>query len=288
MASDSKASEQKKPSSKIIAALAVLAILIIGVIALQNREKPPVVENTPAPPAQVAQSEPVAQGAVRPPENETPPPAEEEAKEPESNAERAYLIEDFRDKNKNWSNYKMTGVRVTDEGIVMEDGQTNGVVESPTMTLQLPSNLVALLWKEERPDGAFISPEMQISADGQNWSSWYPIESTGDDINPLYPDGTPNPNYGYVPGGYVSLGLELIPFIRYKFTMSRLGVTTQSPTMKGIRFYHLDSTLGEGRMATPADYPPGPPSAEQLQEQQRAQQEEVNQVPQVQNPPPGQ
>jgi hypothetical protein len=267
MPSDPKPAEQKGSSGKLLAILALIAIVIIAVLLNQNRSKPveePHAKKTEtAPPPAVAEN----QGANRPQPKETP--VEEDHKEPESNAERAYLIEDFKDKAKDLSKYKMKGVRLSDEGIVLEDGATNGIVESPTLPLKLPSNMVALLWKEDRPDYTSIKPEMQLSYDGQNWSAWYPIESTGDDINPLYPNGEPNPNYGYVPGGYVSLGLDLVPFVRYRIGLERVASGNQTPTLKGIRMYHLDSAGKDGQMMKSiAQFPPGPPTLEEQKAQQ--------------------
>jgi len=261
MATESK--DQKKPSSKLIIVLALIAIVIVVVLVTQNKPKPaPVVEaEPPKPPAETAET----QGANRPVTQEAPPPTEETAPEPESNAERAYLVEDFRDTARDWSKFKLAGTKITPEGIVLEDAQTEGSFESPCTALKLPSNMVALLWKETLPDGTVVKPEMQLSYDCQNWSAWYPIESTGDDINPLYPNGDPNPNYGYVPGSYVSLGLDLCPFIRYRFNLARGDLSKQSPTVPGARFYHLDSTLGEGKTITDVKtFPPGPMTTEEL------------------------
>lgn len=246
---------QKKSPAKLILILGLIALVIIGVLMTQNKNKPAetIVKTEPV----AATETPVPDVPNRPVPQEAPP-AEETAQEPESNAERAYLVEDFRDTEKNWSQYKMKGTAITPEGIKLQDGQTEGDFESPCTALKLPSNMVAFLWKETLPDGTVVKPEIRLSHDCQSWSPWYPIESTGNDINPLYPDGSPNPNYGYVPGSYVSLGLDLVPFIQYRLKLMRTDLSKGSPVVPGARFYHLDSTLGDGKTITDVSkYPPG-------------------------------
>jgi hypothetical protein len=254
---------KKGPSGKLLLVLALIAVVIGLILTMQNREKAPepVAQKNEAPKPQAAAPE--TQGN-RPGPTMTPPP-EESAPEPAENAQRAYLIEDFRDTKRDWSKFKMNHVKLSSEGISLEDGQTEGSFESPCTALKLPSNMVALLWKQTLPDGTVVKPEMSLSSDCQTWSAWYPIESTGDDINPLYPDGSPNPNYGYVPGSYVSLGLSMVPFVRYRFNLVRADLSKPSPIVPIARFYHLDSTLGQGAMAKDSDFPPGPPSPEEIQ-----------------------
>jgi hypothetical protein len=252
---------KKGPSGKLLVILALIAVVIGLVLMMQNRAK------TPGPVAQKPEPQ-KPQAAVAPtrptrPEPTPAPPTEESAPEPASNAQTAYLVEDFRDTKRDWSKFKMKNVTVSAEGIKLADGQTEGSFESPCTALKLPSNMVALLWKQTLPDGTVVKPEMSLSIDCQSWSPWYPVENMGDDINPLYPNGDPNPNYGYVPGTYVSLGLSMVPFMRYRFTLVRADLSKPSPIVPIARFYHLDSTLGQGEMAK--DYPPGPPTPEEIQ-----------------------
>ena len=198
---------------------------------------------------------------------------EEEYKEPDKNAETTWMIEDFTDTNRNWDGYIMRNVQVTPNGLELVPGAKKGYFESPVLTTPIPANMVAPLWKQEVPQGACVNVEMAISGDGQNWSTWFPLPDTGDDISPLYPDGTPNPNYGHVPGAYISTGLDLAAFTRYRFTLAtegcdgqeyRLPDGTFANTLRvtGLRVYIADSTLGQGTMLTGDSMPPGIPGDE--------------------------
>src|SRR5687767_4798781 len=101
---------QKGLSPKLLIILVLLALVVVIALVMQNRQpKPPsVVAESP----KVESSPETTLGAQRP-ETQTPPVVEETEKEPEENAQRAYLVEDFRDTQKNWANFKMTNVAIT-------------------------------------------------------------------------------------------------------------------------------------------------------------------------------
>src|SRR5687767_8739180 len=148
---------QKGPSGKLLLILALIAVVIGVILTMQTREKP-----APLPVEKVAEARTTESQNSAPVRPETPAPVTEEEKpEPEENAQRAYLVEDFRDTKKNWSKYKLENTVLTPEGIKLQDGQTEGTFEAPCTALKLPANMVALLWKETLPDGTVVKPELQ-------------------------------------------------------------------------------------------------------------------------------
>lgn len=269
MATESKNPNQKSSSKLVIVIIALVAVVGIAWMLMKKSSPPvPVVEETSD--TQIQAAAPTQSQPKRPTADEAP--ATEEPKEPEKNAESTWMIEDFTDPKKSWANYKMKNTRITEKGIELVPGAKEGTFESPVMTMPLPANMVAPLWKQEVPKGAAVRVEMAISGDNQSWSPWYPLADTGDDISPLYPDGTPNPNYGHVPGAYISTGLDLAAFTRYRFTLSteggeqdyRMADGSFADTLRvpGLRVYVSDSTLGDGKMITKDTLPPGVPGNE--------------------------
>lgn len=248
----------------------IALVAVVGILWMMMKKSPP-----PAPVAEEIQGGQVQaaalQDASRRPTAELAP-VEDEYVEPEKNAESTWMIEDFTDPKKSWANYKLKNVQVTPNGIELVPGAKEGSFESPVMTMPLPANMVAPLWKQEVPKGAAVRVEMAISGDNQSWSPWYPLGDTGDDISPLYPDGTPNPNYGHVPGAYISTGLDLAAFTRYRFTLATEGGEEDYRMPDGsfantlrvpvLRIYVSDSTLGDGTMITKDTLPPGVPGNE--------------------------
>ena len=257
---------EQKSSSKLGVAVAAI-VLLVAVIFFLNQKKPQdVVKQDPAPAAKPAETTQSPKTAVAKPERKIEIP--ESTEEPETNAVTAYLVEDFRDAKKDWkaAGYKLNNVKITDRGVTLEDGATNGVLESPPMVLKLPSSMVAPLYKQEVPKGASVKIEASISGDNQTWSAWYPIEDSGNDISPVYPNGTPNPNYGYVPASYINLGLSLAGFVKYRATLSTAGGVKEYRSadgtfpselrLTGMRIYHLDTSQGAGKVD--GRFPPGP------------------------------
>jgi hypothetical protein len=256
------AQNSKSSPNKLVIVVCLIAFLLVLVYAFRdNKGTSGAQPNAGA----GAKSEHADARTLTKPQPSTVTATNETPEEPESNAQRDYLIEDFRDGKRDWSAYKLSNLQMSEQGIGLVGGATNGVLESPSLALKLPSNMVAPLWKKQGPECAGLKVEMAISSDNQVWSPWYPLEDTGDDINPLYPDGSPNPNYGYVPGTSVSLGLSLSSFTKYRFTFSKSEGCAQGPTLQAVRLYHLDSTLGEGTIAT--SFPPGPPTPEEAAQQ---------------------
>ena len=246
MPTQSKPKAQEGSSKGLIIAVCMAALLVIILLARRESKPETASEGDKSANAAAAVAE---RDSRRPPAPATETEPTEEAPEPEKNGESAWLVDDFRLPNRSWEGYKLTGLKVTDQGLTLADGADKGVLETPPTVLKLPSSTVAPLWKKEGPDGSF-NVEVRISSDGQSWSPWYPIADTGDDINPIYPDGTPNPNYGYVPGAPLNLGLVLVSFVQKRITLTKTGQTIEMPVLMGTRTYHGDFTLGEGVQAT--------------------------------------
>ncbi len=283
-------SKQNEPGSNkfILGVAAFLALLLIVWLA-QRRTAPKALETAQNSAAQVDSTSAKTFNRPTPSNQET----NAEPEEPKENGPRAYLVVDFTDPNKSYENYKLSNVVVTAQGLTLAPGAESGSFESPSLALKMPSSMSAVLWKQEVPKGASVKVESCISGDNQNWSSWYPVEDTGDDINPIYPDGSPNPNYGFIPGGYVSTGLDLIPFVRYRFTLSNSGgdkefrlpdgTFAQKLLIQKARIYHGDFAGTEGKLATPDRYPPGLPTPE---EQARFKAEQAAAKPPASTEPP--
>jgi hypothetical protein len=260
-------SKNQNSSQKVFVIVMAIIALLVLIWVFQKKPAQVVAEDKPVETADTVKND--AEVVEAPEVTPDAQPTEEQAPEPAKNAETAYLIEDFTDPNKKWDNYKMSNVVMTAEGITLAPGATEGVFESPPLPMAFPGNMVAPLWKQEVPQGAAVDVQMAISPDNQMWSDWYPLPDTGDDISPIYPDGTPNPNYGHVPGSYISTGLDLSAFTRYRFTLRTTGGETEYRKPDGtfadrlllsrLRVYYLDSTLGEGKPAT--EYFAGPKPA---------------------------
>ena len=250
-------------SGKLIYGVAAVVVLLL-IIWLAQKNTAPKVDQTAQQNTNVQGT--AARNLARP--NPTKGETEGDGEEPKENGARAYLVEDFTDPKKSFEKYKLDKIQVTPKGLTLAPGADKGTIESPTMVLQMPSSTTAFLWKQEVPKGSGVKVEMAVSADNQSWSPWYPIDDMGDDINPLYPDGSPNPNYGYVPGGYVSLGLDLVPFIRYRMTLVNNcsdckeyrrpdGTFSEQLFVPGARIWHYNGAGQDGKLATA--YPPGVP-----------------------------
>ena len=181
--------------------------------------------------------------------------------EPVQNAVSAYHVDDFRSTAKAFEGYKLAGLKLTADGIALADrepgtsGTRTGTLESPSLKLEFPANLVGPIWRTKMPEGTEFKVELAVSADGKDWSPWFPCEAD-DEADPLpnYPDGRPNPNYGATIGSHVGTGLKLYPYVRYRLTMNSGG--DQSPLLQEMRLYHVDATAGQGFVAG-TQPPPG-------------------------------
>ena len=192
------------------------------------------------------------------------------------NQPRAWLVADFRGLKEVPPGFKLDGVVLTPEGFQLappEPGKENeprtGFVEAPPQMLNFHSNAVALLWKETIPDSSTdVFAEVAVSPDGKNWGPWQLTEiddGSYGNISPFFPDGTPNPSYGYTPGGVLAWGLNQYSHMRYRFRLYSEG--PHSPTVSGVRVYYQDTTLGQGRLAdlnapTPTPAPDALPPSE--------------------------
>lgn len=189
------------------------------------------------------------------------PPPEEEQEEEESGMDpeeqpRTFYIVDYQKSRGFPQGYLTNNVMLTDRGIELaRDGQDgallrSGVVESPTEAMDFSGNALCPLWKEELPEGAKVEVEVAVSPDGIHWGDWHPVEVDDDaegQIQPYYPDGRSNPNYGFTPGGMMFGDTRLFNYFRFRFTLIAEG--EHSPVLSGFRMFYQDSTLGKGRLA---------------------------------------
>jgi len=152
--------------------------------------------------------------------------------------------------------YTQQGLEVGSAGLFLSgpaanaDGSREGWLRSPSLELEFPSNALALLWKGDFPEGTGFGAEVSFSPDGVAWGRWHDVRPDPDSLGQIaefYPDGRPNPNYGYTPGGMVHWGLQLGRFWRFRVTLSSESVT--SPTLESLRLFYQDSSLGLGALA---------------------------------------
>jgi len=175
---------------------------------------------------------------------------------PEDQPRKFYAL-DFRNLGELPKGLAMENLKLTDNGIELpppkegEEGKPRtGILESPLQEMDFPSNAISPLWLEKIPDGTTIFVEFSMSPDGDNWGIWHPVEVDEDSVGQIeefYPDGRPNPNYGYTPGGVFSWGLKQWKYFKYRVTL--YSETKDSPLLSGVRFFYQDSTLGEGHLA---------------------------------------
>jgi hypothetical protein len=194
-------------------------------------------------------------GAVPPPARDDEEEKEESGMNPEEQPRTFYVL-DFQQTRQLPAGFLMSNVVLTERGIELArnpgDGTLSrmGVVESPTEGMDFPSNALCPLWKEELPEGAQVQVEVAVSPDGIHWGDWHPVEVDDDaegQIRPHYPDGRPNPNYGFTPGGMMFGDTRLFNYFRFRFTL--LAEWEHSPVLSGFRMFYQDSTLGKGRLA---------------------------------------
>ncbi|MEQ8820119.1 MAG: hypothetical protein RLY93_07715 [Sumerlaeia bacterium] len=194
--------------------------------------------------------------ATAPSGPEPSPPAIDPESQP-----RTTLIYDFSSPDGFPKASRLKGLYMTDEGLkVSADAETNahghrvGILETPSQPLDFPSNAVTPLWKVDLPEGGAsqVHVEVAFSVNGTDWTKWYHFDADADSlgqIRPTYPDGRPNPNYGYVSGGLLVHGLTQYDHIRSRVVLE--AAEGEDPALHSIRYYYQDSTLGEGRLASP-------------------------------------
>lgn len=167
--------------------------------------------------------------------------------DPEQQPRTTYVM-DFREVDSLPPGFKLEGLELTAEGIKLQPGTDRGVLTSPDEFTEFPGNSFAPLWRQKLPDGSRIDVELALSPEGATWGPWTRAiadDEAHSDIFPTYPDGSPNPFYGFTPGGAYNWGEERWQAFRYRMVLSREG--NESPVLEAVRFYYQDSTLGEGR-----------------------------------------
>lgn len=174
---------------------------------------------------------------------------------------RTYLNVHFHSMDTLPEGYEAEGIILTNRGIELApardgEGRRIGSLVSPPEAFEFPTNAFAPMWLEDVPEGTAIMVEVAVSPDGEHWSEFQyaPIDvDHALDIQEYYPDGSPNPNYGYVPGAIYAFGDLLYSQMRYRVTM--ISDRDDTPSMAAFRMYYMDSTMGSGRMATAEELP---------------------------------
>ncbi len=164
--------------------------------------------------------------------------------------------------------YLVEGLELTKDGFKLkpaaageENSERKGMLVSAPELLNFPSNAISPLWKEKLPEGTDMFVEIQMSPDADNWGAWQWVTVDDDSVtqmSPTYPNGMPNPNYGYNPGGVFHWGDLQYNYVRYRFTL--YSEVEDSPALEGVRFFYQDSTLGDGRIAQPNEIPAEEPT----------------------------
>lgn len=172
---------------------------------------------------------------------------------------RAFATNDFRNLTELPAGFMAENLVLTENGLTLkppapgeEDKPRMGMLESPPQDLDFPSNAVAPRWLDKIPEGGHLFVEMSVSPDGENWSLWDPVEVDDDSVGQIaefFPDGKPNPNYGYTPGGLLFWGHRQYLYYRYRVTF--YSEVEASPLLSSFRVFYQDSTLGEGYIAQP-------------------------------------
>lgn len=169
---------------------------------------------------------------------------------------RTFFLMDFSGLSELPDGFTQEDLEITDKGITLKplaEGEEAkpryGVLHSPPEEMQFPSNAVSPLWKQEVSDGTSVFIEVSVSPDGESWGLWHPINYDEDGGQPAeyYPDGSPNPNFGYTPGGVLCWGMAQFRQFRYRATL--YSETNDSPVFSGFRLFYQDTTLGEGHIA---------------------------------------
>ena len=126
--------------------------------------------------------------------DETSTPPERTTEDP-----MGYVVHDFRNHQMQLGDFKLDNVVLTEEGITLGPASVDqattdgspaprvGSFESPPLALVAASNLVAPNWKEKLPANANIQIELSCSADQNEWTEWFPISRSDDEISPTYP-----------------------------------------------------------------------------------------------------
>lgn len=124
--------------------------------------------------------------------------------------------------------------------------ETVGVLQSAPIPAEKPFQSVGAHWLEQMPEGTGITVDVSTSSDGQHWTEWQHshTEPGEDHVEPFFPDGRPNPNYGETIGDLDSRTDNYGRYIRYRITMTtEKGEAT--PLMQRIALTYMDTTAAD-------------------------------------------
>ncbi len=189
-------------------------------------------------------------------EQQTPVPSEEARMNVEDQPRKFFVME-FNNMSELPEGYEMENMQLTDRGIELEppepgeeDKPRFGVLKSPPQEMDFYSNALSPLWREELPEGTSMLVEVSLSPDGENWGIWHQVmvdDDSAGQVKEYYPDGSPNPNYGYTPGGVLCWGYR--QWAQFKYRITLYSEVQESPLLSGFRIFYQDTTLGKGHLA---------------------------------------
>ncbi len=168
---------------------------------------------------------------------------------------RAFHRESFAGRTSYPPGFKITGddVRLGEQGWTLAPGEDgiprSGMIESPPMKLEFPSNALNSLWNEVSPEGTEVLFELAASPDGEHWTSWHPTtgaHTAGPIAEFNEATGERNPNYGFTRGDMVFFGVDLYQYYRYSIML--YSETAESPSVSDFVLYQQDSTMGDGAL----------------------------------------
>lgn len=253
----------------IVAAVVVVAVALAAAVLMRGGEKSAVAEKQlaaaqapkPAASAPAAPAAPAAAPSVDVPAapQELPEIVPEEpinyynGMNPEDQP-RAYYELMFSELDKLPPGFVADGVVLTDMGLQLAPGMSEGTLISAAERFDFPANAVGPMWMENLPPGTDFMLEIAVSPDGEIWGPWQYVTIDTDSYGQMeqyYSNGRPNPNYGYSPGGLLAWGDMQFGYMKYKLTL--LSESEDTPTIASVRAHYQDSTMGEGHMATVAE-----------------------------------
>jgi hypothetical protein len=165
---------------------------------------------------------------------------------------RTTFVQSFKEMKSLPAGYTAENLVLGAEGIQLappsdpDNPRREGTLTSANQATDFPSNSFAPLWLDKLPDGTEVNLEIAFSPNGTDWGPWSPvIRSDESEIEPVMPDGSPNPFFGYSMGPLFSWGSDQWDHFRFRVTLS--SETAESPTVEAIRIYYQDSTMGDGQ-----------------------------------------
>jgi len=191
-----------------------------------------------------------------PPENDPEPVHYINDIDPEDQP-RSFHRSSFADREHFPDGFEITGeIYLSEDGWKLDLPATNpdgipisGMIESPVIALDFPSNAISSGWKEVSPTGTEVLIEVAASPDGENWTSWYPTTGAhmdGEIVEFNEVSGEVNPNYGYTLGDMVFFGLGQYQY--YKYSIMLYSETNESPTVSDFFIFQQDTTMGDGEI----------------------------------------